>query len=70
MDCEGKSYTGILKPTVLYDPMNQAASYWSYEPYCPMFSGLGIMPPAPPSGYAIALIVVKEVAYKWTINQL
>ena len=40
----------FLKPTVLFDSMNQAASYWSSIPHHPnCFPGLGApLPPGPP----------------------
>ena len=42
------SYTGILKPTVLCDSMNQAASYWSSIPYHrDFFRDWGPRPPTP-----------------------
>ena len=38
----GKSYTGIMKPSVLSNSTNQAASYWSSVPHHPSFvPGLG-----------------------------
>ena len=38
----GKSYTGIMKPTVLSNSTKQAASYWSSVPHHPSFvPGLG-----------------------------
>ena len=33
-------YIGIIKPTVLCDYMNQAASYWFADPRHPNISGL------------------------------
>ena len=49
-----KSYTGILKPTVRCDSMNQAASYWSSVPHHPTFfqDWKGALVPWHPSGYA------------------
>ena len=38
-----------MKPTVLCDSMNQAASYWYFVPHQPnLFPGLGAMAPCPP----------------------
>ena len=65
LDWEGNSYTGILKPTVLCDSVNQPASDWSFLPQHPiLFRDWGACPPAP-SNYVTDITL--EKASTWFI---
>ena len=65
---KGMFYTGILKPTVLCDCMNYAASYLSSIPHHPIVSGIGghgLLPPGYATGGPVNLQeLIKSSMYR------